>query len=160
MSFMAGELESMRAAISATPPGGYVTIQWMGRAVSFKAGQRPAYANIEALFIDAGLLIKNVGSTPEIATVTEFIAPRQAQVDSGALASFHESELSERTVIFGSVAHRFSAYQKSGTLNGTAFKARGMISTQFILTPAGRKVSYMAWDDEHAGLQIPVEYLP
>jgi len=129
------------------------------RAVSFEVGERPPYEKIKELFIDSGLLIKNVGTTPEISSVTEFITPRQAQVNSGALTRFHESELSERTVIFGNVAHRFSAYEKSGTMNGTPFNARGMISTQFVLTPKGWKMSSMAWDDERAGLQIPDQYL-
>ena len=32
-------------------------------AVSFEAGQTPAYADIRGLFIDVGLLIKNSGAT-------------------------------------------------------------------------------------------------
>ncbi|MES2627124.1 MAG: hypothetical protein V4628_17690 [Pseudomonadota bacterium] len=128
-------------------------------AVSFEVGQSPPYEHIRDIFMESGLLIKNVGTTPEISTVSEFITPRRAQVKSGALSRFHESELSGQTVIFGNVAHRFSAYQKSGTLNGTSFEARGMISTQFILTPVGWKISAMAWDDERAGLQISDEYL-
>jgi hypothetical protein len=68
-------------------------------------------------------------------------------------------ELAQTTEIFGNVAHRFSAYAKSGTLNGVPFEARGMISTQFILTPAGWKMSAMAWDDERPGLTIPDRYL-
>ena len=129
------------------------------RAVSFEPGHSPSYENIKSLFINSGLLIKNVGKTPEISSVAEFITPRQAQVNSGALSRFHESELSEKTDIFGSVAHRFSAYEKSGTMNGIPFNARGMISTQFVLTPVGWKISSMAWDDERAGLQIPDQYL-
>jgi hypothetical protein len=35
-----------------------------------------------------------------------------------------------------------------------------MISTQFILTPAGWKISAMAWDDEHPGLSIPIHHGP
>jgi len=129
------------------------------RAVSFEEGATPPYENIHALFIEAGLLIKNTASTPEISTVHEFIAPRQAMVRSGALTRFKEVELSQTTEIFGNVAHRFSAYAKSGTLNGVPFEARGMISTQFILTPAGWKMSAMAWDDERPGLTIPDRYL-
>lgn len=49
----------------------------------------------------------------------------------------------------------FSAYGKSGTLKGVSFEARGMISTQFVRTPAGWKMSSMAWDDERPGLSIP-----
>jgi hypothetical protein len=79
---------------------------------------------------------------------------------SGELSRFNEAELSETTEIFGNVAHRFNAYAKSGTLKGVPFKARGMISTQFVLTPAGWKISAMAWDDERPGLSIPEHYAP
>ena len=130
------------------------------RAVSFESGEIPPYENIQALFVEAGLLIKNSGTTPEISTVRQFVAPRQALVASGELTRFRESELSETTEIFGNVAHRFSAYEKSGTLKGVPFQARGMISTQFVLTPAGWKMSAMAWDDERPGLSIPDRYDP
>ena len=58
-------------------------------------------------------------------------------VRAGELTRFREVELSETTVAFGNVAHRFSAYAKSGTMNGIPFEGRGMISSQFVLTPDG-----------------------
>lgn len=125
------------------------------RAVSFEDGEVPPYDDLHALFIEAGLLIKNSGTTPEISTLGQFIEPRLASVRSGELTRFNETELSETTCIFGNVAHRFNAYAKSGTLKGVSFAARGMISTQFILTPSGWKISSMAWDDERPGLSIP-----
>jgi hypothetical protein len=95
------------------------------RAVSFESGSMPVYGAIPALFIERGMLIKNVGSTPEMSSVDEFIQPREALVRSGTLTRFHEAEISESTVIFGNVAHRFSAYAKSGTSSGVGFEARG-----------------------------------
>jgi hypothetical protein len=130
------------------------------RAVSFEAGDSPAYENIHTLFIESGLLVKNTGSVPEISTISQFIEPRQTLVRSGELTRFREWELSETTEIFGNVAHRFSVYAKSGTMKGVPFEVRGMISTQFILTPAGWKMSAMAWDDERAGLSIENRFAP
>ena len=124
-------------------------------AVSFEEGGTPPFEDIYPLFIDAGLLVKNTSSVPEISTVRQFIEPRQAAVRSGDLTRFNEAELSETTEIFGNVAHRFNVYAKSGTLKGVPFEARGRISTQFVLTPAGWKISAMAWDDERPGLAIP-----
>jgi hypothetical protein len=124
------------------------------QAVSFEAGGTPSYDDIRCLFIDAGLLVKNTGTSPEICTLDQFIEPRRALVRSGALTRFLETELFETTRIFGNVAHRFSAYAKSGTQNGQAFEARGMISTQFVLTPSGWRMSAMAWDDERPGLAL------
>ena len=124
------------------------------QAVSFETGGKPQYSNLHDLFIEAGLLIKNSGPTPETSSVTQFILPRQASVNSGELTRFYEAELTATTEVFGNVAHRFSAYTKSGNLKGVSFEARGMISTQFILTPSGWKMSSMAWDDERPGLSF------
>jgi hypothetical protein len=126
-------------------------------AVSFEPGERPAYDAIRDLFIERGLLIKNV-DVPEIATVDEFIAPRRALVDSGELTEFEELELAHVTEVFGNVAHRMSTYSKRGTQGGRTFAARGVISTQFVLTLSGWRMSSMAWDDERAGLVLPDRY--
>jgi len=127
-------------------------------AVSFEEGAAPMYENIYELFIESGLLVKNTGSAPEINTVQQFIEPRVVAVRNGELTRFHEIELSETTEIFGNVAHRFNSYAKSGTIKGVPFTARGMVSTQFIKTTAGWKISAMAWDDERPGLSIPERY--
>jgi hypothetical protein len=129
------------------------------RAVTFEAGDAPPYDNILELFIESGLLIKNTGVTPEISSVREFIESRAAMVRAGDLTRFREVELSETTVVFGNVAHRFSAYAKSGVLKGVPFEGRGMISSQFVSTPDGWRMSAMAWDDERAGLSIPASAL-
>lgn len=130
------------------------------QSVSFTPGNAPDYEHIHTLFVEQGLLIKNVGSTPEISTVSQFIAPRSESVRAGELTAFHEAELSETTETFGNVAHRFSSYTKSGTLKGSSFNARGMISTQFVYTPHGWKISSMAWDDERPGLKLPAGFEP
>ncbi len=130
------------------------------RAVSFEEGETPPYDNIYGLFIEVGLIVKNTAATPEISSVRQFIEPRLAMFRSGEMTRFNETELLESTEVFGKVAHRFNSYAKSGTIKGIPFSARGMISTQFIQTPAGWKISAMAWDDEHPGLSIPLHYEP
>lgn len=117
------------------------------RAVSFEPGQRPGYDAIHGLFVPGGLLVKAVGA-PEVSTVREFIAPRLALVESGALTQFHESERSGQTQEFGNVAQRWSVYDKRGVQDGVAFAAVGRISTQFVRTPSGWLITSMAWDDE------------
>ena len=124
-------------------------------AVTFAEGTRPDYERIRALFIERGLLVRNSGAAPEVTSVDEFIAPRQATVDAGELTDFEETELTGETEIFGNVAHRLSGYAKRGTLNGAAFAARGVITTQFVRTPEGWRISAMAWDDEREGLAVP-----
>jgi hypothetical protein len=130
------------------------------RAVSFEEGERPAYGELLDLFVEGARLTKTSDAVPESATVEAFIGSRQASVDAGALTWFEEVEVGEITEIFGNVAHRFSTYEKRGTLNGVAIDTRGAISTQFIRTPDGWRMSSMAWDDERAGLELPARYRP
>lgn len=128
------------------------------RAVSFDEGEKPAYAELYDIFVESGQFIKNTGEAPEIATVRQFIEPRQRLADSGELTGFREWETAEITELFGNIAHRFSAYEKAGVSAGNEVSGRGIISTQFIATPTGWKISALVWDDERPGLTIPERY--
>ncbi|MFL5895498.1 MAG: hypothetical protein ACJ76Z_10330 [Thermoleophilaceae bacterium] len=127
-------------------------------AVSFETGERPAYPKIRGLFIDDGKLIRNSGELPEISSVDDFIAARERVFSSGVLTSFAEVEIAKTTEVFGNVAHRFSTYEKRGTMNGQAIEGAGLISTQFIRSPTRWMMTSMAWDDERRGLAIPDRY--
>jgi hypothetical protein len=125
------------------------------QAVSFEEGERPAYTRLHDLFIEGGKLITTSGPAPDVAGVDEFIGPRQRAVDTGELVWFQEVEIDGVTEAFGNVAHRFSRYRKVGRRSGVDFAGRGMISTQLVHTPAGWRISSMAWDDERPGLALP-----
>lgn len=120
-------------------------------AVSFEAEQPPDYEQLHELFIAEGLLINNTGTGPEISNVEQFIDRRQATFRTGEVSRYRVEELSETTETFGSIAHRASAFVRSGTRGGSAFESRGMIFTQFVLTAAGWRVSAAAWDDQRPG---------
>ncbi|SRR6266545_6757934 len=125
------------------------------RAVSFEHGQQPAYGDLPGLFVPGARLIWNSGASPEISSVDEFVRARQDAVDAGELTSFEETELSETTELFGNIAHRFSPYGKRGVTDRGPIDVRGAISTQFIRTAGGWRISSMAWDDERPGLELP-----
>jgi hypothetical protein len=124
-------------------------------AVSFERGGRPDYEALYGLFIDGGRLIRAGSDEPDVATVEQFVASRLKLVESGTLQQFQETETGARTDVFGSVGHRLSTYGKSGVSNGVPFAANGVISTQFVQTVAGWRMSSMAWDDERPGLNVP-----
>jgi hypothetical protein len=124
-------------------------------AVSFERGGRPDYEALYGLFVEGGRLIRTGSDEPNIATVEQFVAPRLKLVESGTLEQFREVETGARTDVFGSVVHRLSTYAKSGVSNGVPFAAHGVISTQFVQTVAGWRMSSMAWDDERPGLTVP-----
>ena len=128
------------------------------RAVSFQPGEVPPYQMLHDLFVRGGKLIRNNGDEPEICTVAGFIEPRQHMIASGELTFFEQAESGHLTEVYGNVAHRFSTYHKRGRMDGVDFVTRGIISTQFVRTPQGWRMSSMAWDDERPGLSIPDSY--
>ena len=123
-----------------------------------KNGEKPSIHRLKGLFIKNAVIIKNSGSSPEIYDVAGFIAPRKKILTDGTLTDFEEYELSERTDIFGTIAQRFSVYQKKGVQNGISFQAKGVKTIQFVKTRNGWKISSLAWDDERDGLLIPKKY--
>jgi RimJ/RimL family protein N-acetyltransferase len=110
-------------------------------------GGRPDVEIIRDVFIPEGRITSTVGAEPVLYDLDAFIAPRQRILTDGTLTEFSEWEAAERTEIFGSIAHRFSQYRKSGFLDGEWFEGSGHKTIQFIRTPAGWKMSSMAWDD-------------
>lgn len=110
-------------------------------------GSRPNVDVIREVFIPQGMIINNVGREPVLYDLDAFIEPREKLLTDGTLTEFSEWEVAERTEIFGSIAHRFSDYRKSGFLDGEWFEGSGRKTTQFIRTPDGWRMSSMAWDD-------------
>ncbi|MEU9026680.1 DUF4440 domain-containing protein [Streptomyces sp. NPDC048383] len=113
-------------------------------------GGRPRLEAVREVFIPQGMIIKNVGGETVVHDLDGFIAPRERILTDGTLTEFREWEVDERTEIFQSIAHRFSEYRKAGCLDGTWFEGRGRKTTQFVRTPAGWRMSSMAWDDAPA----------
>ncbi|WP_411084604.1 GNAT family N-acetyltransferase [Streptomyces sp. cmx-18-6] len=110
-------------------------------------GRKPDVGVIRDIFIPQGRIIANVGDEPVIYDLDAFIEPRQRMLTDGTLTEFSEWEATERTEVFGSVAHRFSQYRKSGFHHGQWFEGSGWKTTQFLRTPSGWKMSSLAWDD-------------
>ncbi|MFF2701143.1 GNAT family N-acetyltransferase [Streptomyces cyaneofuscatus] len=113
-------------------------------------GRRPDLGVIRDVFVPEGRIIANVGDEPVIHDLDGFIAPRQKMLTDGTLTEFSEWEVAERTEVFGSIAHRFSEYRKSGYHRGEWFEGGGHKTTQFLRTPAGWRMSSLAWDDAPA----------
>ncbi|MFJ5775351.1 GNAT family N-acetyltransferase [Streptomyces sp. NPDC093094] len=111
-------------------------------------GRRPDLGVLREVFVPQGRIIANVGAEPVIYDLDSFIEPRQRMLTDGTLTEFSEHEVAERTEIHGSVAHRFSRYRKSGCHHGEWFEGTGHKTVQFLRTPAGWRMSSLAWDDE------------
>lgn len=108
----------------------------------------PALDTLPTLFTAGAQIAKCVGDTPEIYSVASFIEPRRALLTGGQLTAFAEAETSGQTTIAGHIAQRLSRYEKSGQLNGAAFRGTGTKTFQFIKTEAGWRIFSVAWDDD------------
>ncbi|MGW5188074.1 hypothetical protein ACWEOO_02375 [Kribbella sp. NPDC004138] len=110
-------------------------------------GRHPDVQAVREVFIPEGIIIANVGAGPIIYTLDTFIEPRERMLTDGTLTEFSEWEVSEQTEICGTIGHRLSEYRKSGFRDGEPFEGTGYKTTQFIHTPAGWKMTSMAWFD-------------
>ena len=115
---------------------------------------------LRAVFLPEAVIVRTGGGEPAIYGVDSFIAPRQALLSGGALTDFTEWELRGHTEIFGDIAQHFCSYAKAGVQDGTPFTGRGMKTLQFVRTPAGWRISAVAWDDERDGLRLEPGYAP
>ncbi|UYM24914.1 DUF4440 domain-containing protein [Streptomyces albus] len=72
-------------------------------------GRPPRLHAVREVFIPQGMIIMNLPEGPVVYDLDTFLAPRQAMLTDGTLTEFSEWETAERTEIFGSVAHRYTA---------------------------------------------------
>lgn len=112
---------------------------------------------LRAVFLPEAVIVRTGGSEPAVYGVESFIAPRQQLLMGGSLVDFREWELWGHTEVFGDIAQHFCSYAKAGVQDGTPFTARGMKTLQFVRTPAGWRISGVAWDDERDGLRVPAD---
>lgn len=111
-------------------------------------GGKPNLDVIREVFIPQGTIIANIGDEPLVHDLDSFIEPREKMLTDGTLTEFSEWEVAERTEVFGSIAHRFSEYRKSGIRDGERFEGFGRKTTQFVRTATGWRMSSLAWEDE------------
>ncbi|MPY56596.1 nuclear transport factor 2 family protein [Streptomyces spongiae] len=123
-----------------------VTAEFFG-AFDNRGGRTADVARIRRLVLPEGVMVKT-GPEFTVYTVDEFIEPRRRLLRDGRLVEFSEWETSERTEIAGDIASRFSAYRKSGTLDGEPFEGSGTKSIQFVRTAEGWRITAVSWYDQ------------
>ena len=117
-------------------------------AFTSRDGKAASVDRLYEVFVPEALIVKNTGDEPVVYDLAGFVEPRRELLSGGSLTNFREAEVSERTEIFGRIAHRFSVYEKSWTNEGKHHAGRGAKAIQFVRTPQGWKISSLAWDDE------------
>lgn len=117
-------------------------------AFTNRDGKVPGIDALYDAFMPEARIFNNAGDEPVVYDVAGFIEPRRELLCGGSVTNFREAEVSERTEIFGRIAHRFCVYEKSWASEGKHLAGRGAKSIQFVRTRKGWKISSLAWDDE------------
>lgn len=117
-------------------------------AIFTNTGQKQLdWTIIKKVCIPETIIIKKSDASEVVYNLQTFIEPRKAILTDGTLTEFEEHEIGEETLIVGTIAQRFSKYQKSGYLNGSYFKEYGNKLFQFLKSTAGWKISSLIWED-------------
>ena len=110
--------------------------------------QQPNFNTIHTICLPETIIIKKNANNEEVYSLNTFIEPRKKILSDGTLTEFMEYETSEETKVVGSIAQRFSRFEKKGYLNGTSFLGNGNKLFQFIKTNNGWKISAVIWEDD------------
>lgn len=97
-----------------------------------------------------GAIIVSGSTPPVVEDIESFLAPRLALLTGGGLSEFREWPEEGWIDVHGDLAHWFGPYAKQGRRDGVAFEGRGAKSIQLVRTPAGWRISAVAWSDDPA----------
>lgn len=128
-------------------------------AICFEVGGHPPVEKLKELFIPTANMIRNDGASPEVMTVNDFIKSYTDRISNGTIKSFYEGELKHITEIFGTIAHRFSAYETKFDLANLEPFSIGINSIQFIKIGDDWKISSIVWNNQNDTNKIPDKYL-
>jgi RimJ/RimL family protein N-acetyltransferase len=110
--------------------------------------QQPNWNSIYTICLPETMVIKKNSDREEVYNLNTFIEPRKIILSDGTLTEFMEYETSEETRVVGSIAQRFSRFQKKGYHNGTYFEGNGNKLFQYVKTNKGWKISSVIWEDD------------
>ena len=71
-----------------------------------------------------------------------------------AANAFYEVEVARKILVFGNIAHAWSAYEARTALDDAAPERRGINSIQLYKDEKGWRIISMIWDNERDGLKI------
>jgi RimJ/RimL family protein N-acetyltransferase len=110
--------------------------------------QQSNWNSIYTICLPETIIIKKNSDNEEVYNLNTFIEPRKKILSDGTLTEFMEYETSEETKVVGSIAQRFSRFQKKGYHNGTYFEGNGNKLFQYVKTNNGWKISSVIWEDD------------
>jgi hypothetical protein len=128
-------------------------------SLTFAEGKVPDLSRFRNLFAPEAPCIRiNKDQSVDRMTVDSFILSFRERIKSGALKSFHESEIARKTQRFGQMAHVFSTYQKGINVTDSNQMLRGINSIQHFYAGGRWWIGSLMWMDERPEMPVPLEY--
>ena len=124
-------------------------------SLSFEEGGRADTALFLSIFLEDGILINNNRGNARVISPKAF-AESISQIEG--LKSFKEYEIYGETLIFGTIAHRFSTYDKYTEVGERVISGKGINSFQLVKVDGRWMVNSITWNDETEERKIPEVY--
>lgn len=124
-------------------------------SLSFEEGEQPDTALFLSIFVKEGILINNNGGKPRIISPKAFV---ERLTEMSGIKKFDEHEIRGETQFFGTIAQRFSTYDKHIELEERTIKGKGINSFQLVKVNGRWMISAIIWNDETEKLPIPEAY--
>jgi hypothetical protein len=127
--------------------------------LSYVNGKMEGVDSIASLFIQDAKLVANFGRQPQTWLVPQFIVFIKDGYSKQSITDREETELFEKTEIFGNIAQRFSTYKISFTVNRKIDQRRGINGIQLLKINGKWLINSLVWDIERSPLKLPGMYL-
>ena len=129
-------------------------------SITFKEGKAPDMDRMQLLFLMDSTFIRVSELRVDKMNREGFVSSFKKMIEEGLLKSFHESEISRKTLRYGRIAQVFSSYRKEmKNKDGLKLKCRGINSMQLFYDGKRWWISSILWMDETENNIIPKKFL-
>lgn len=128
-------------------------------SITFPEGEEPDLERFKSLFIKDSPFIRITSDGPNTMDLDSFVSSLNERVESDALKSFYEAEISRKIHSYGGIAHVFSTYKKGVNTADPRSLDRGINSIQLFHDGKRWWACSITWEDERDDSPIPDKYL-
>ncbi len=134
-------------------------IKTVYESITFREGEEPDLDRFRSLFIANASFIRINPDGVNKMDLDGFISSFSNRINTGAMKSFSETEISRKTHSYGSIAQVWSTYKKGINTEDPVSSGRGINSIQLFNDGKRWWISSILWQDETSDNPIPEKYL-
>ncbi|NIM59489.1 MAG: hypothetical protein GTO16_11195 [Candidatus Aminicenantes bacterium] len=128
-------------------------------SITFREGEKPNLERLRSLFNPKAPFIRITADAVNKMDMDSFLSSFNERINTGAMRSFYEGEISRKTHAFGSIAQVFTTYIKGINTKNPDSMVRGINSIQLFHDGQRWWIGSILWQDETEDNRIPQKYL-